>query len=1103
MLNIQKASAGSGKTYTLVKEYIILLLGYKDENGVNHLHNNKVHESHRAILAVTFTNKATNEMKERIVRELSILADKEIISKSPYLKDLCTFFNTTQDEVCNVAKKALWELLHDFTSFNVSTLDSFFQNILRTFAREAEVAYNYNIELRDEYAVRVGVNNLVSSLNRNSDKDNRQLHNWLKLYLRNQVENGKSWNIFSDSSGLQEFAKQLSSELFKRFREELNEYLNNKDKILAFQKELSAHIDNCIKDQWNVAQEFYKLLIDNNLPSEGLNSRGHIFGFTKIVETKIVEMPLGFYKISDDCNNWFTRKYILPDDLSYNFIQQIIALANRVNDIKSTYLTYEAMRKDLFALGLLGDISKNIEDFRKENDIILLSDTNELLHKIISEDDTPFIYERVGIWIKHFLIDEFQDTSKMQWINMKPLLSESLANSNESLIIGDEKQSIYRFRNADPSLLQKQVFIDFNGRIANNDTINRCSTNWRSAANIVKFNNTLFSILPGLIQEEYESSKILDTYSNVIQLFSSKEEGHVKVEFINNDKENSEKWTDVVLQRIPILVDELIQQGYHQNDIAILVNKRVEGEQIIDAIFNCDKTLIKSNLEVISDEALLLRKSPAIRLIISILRYLDNATPVMDNHSEVKETPEEKDLRSIPILLQRYENSINEGKNIADAFAECFDQNNNDTSSIDSTISLLNNELSSLVLTTEAIIRKYIKPRALEAENAYLQAFQDIVIDFTAHNTSSIHLFLKWWDSHSDKFAIASPTDLDAINVMTIHKSKGLEFPCVIIPFCNWELNQNRGYMWTKPILPDEFPTEIIPPILPIAYEKGLLDTAFKTEYLKNCADNIIDTLNKTYVAFTRASKEMFIFAPSNQQKERISLLPSIDCATPEKVQQIKDSIIDRCNDNNPDIAIALKEYINNDILEIGSPIYVSENNSKKDSSEMFTMTSYAPCNTITGLKYDLPDTLNENPRTKGTLLHKVLSMIKYESDIPRILKLCKARGIINEDDAKSVFSIIIKGLQNQEAQMWFIKGNRVLNERTITKDGNTYRPDRIIVTPSGETIIIDYKFGAMHSPTYHTQVQNYISLIRDAGHQHVTGKIWYPLENLIETITV
>lgn len=1098
MLNIQKASAGSGKTYTLVKEYIMLLLGYKDENGVNRLHSNKVREAHRAILAVTFTNKATNEMKQRIVQELAVLSSRRKVSESPYVRDLCGYFNTTEEDLSKVAEKALWELLHDFTSFNISTLDSFFQNILRTFAREAEVTYSYDIELHDEYAVRVGVNSLVSSLSRNSGKENRQLHNWLKLYMRNQVEKGNGWNIFSDSSGLFNLAKQLNTELFKRHREELKEYLSDKERLSTFQKELSVKIDSSIKQKYEVAVMFRNLLDECALPLDGLNKNGHINGFTKITDKEDISLPPGFYKINEDCGNWFKKAVARPEDLSYDFVQQIIKFAERIYEIEMISATYDAMRQNLFALGLLGDIDKNIENFRKENDLILLSDTNELLKKIISEEDTPFIYERVGIWLKHFLIDEFQDTSKLQWVNMKPLLSESLANSHESLIIGDEKQSIYRFRNADPSLLQDQVFIDFKGRIANSDTIDRCSTNWRSAENIVKFNNTLFSLLPEIIEQDCSSPKISKTYSNVIQLIASKKKGYVKIEFVDN--EDDKKWNEVVLERIPHIVSDCLNRGYRQQDIAILVNRNDEGASVIDSLLNYSE----KKLNVVSDESLLLKNSPAIRLIISILKYLDNSLLPKSNHEEGVEGYDGDNLKSIPVILQRFESGINNGKTPSESLSECFDVHNN---AVDKNpLNLLNAELTSLVSITEAIIKQYIKPEAFESENAYIQAFQDIVIDFTAHSPSSIHSFLKWWEAHSANRSITSPAGIDAINVMTIHKSKGLEFPCVIIPFCDWGLNKGSNWLWSSPKLVENFPPRIVPPIIPLAFSKQLDATAFRAEYQDDSANNIVDTLNKTYVAFTRAADELMIFAPQSPTAGTIAgaILPALYSATIDKVQVIKDSLSEKCDTPDPGVVVALNEYIlSESLMEIGTAEEVVINSAKaekRNDSTTFVMESYIPSDTIKGLKYNLPDTLNENPRTKGMLYHKMLSMIRYESDLSHVIARSKAYGILTEDEAENVIAIITDGLQNEEVRTWFAKDNRVLNERTISKSGETYRPDRIIVTPAGETVVIDYKFGERHSKSHITQLLNYISIIREAGHTSVVGKLWYPLENHIET---
>lgn len=1013
MLTIHKASAGSGKTFTLAYEYIKLLLGCKIEGGEYQL-NKKAKSAHSSILAITFTNKATDEMKHRIIKELALLSKAN--NNSAYLNSLMGEFRTTAKEIEVAARDALRSLLNDFSNFNVSTIDSFFQNILRVFAREADVPYNYDIELRDSYAIAVGINDLLSSLN--TQKRDSQLLSWLQQYMRNQIDNESSWNIFTEGEfdrggSLHSLARNLSNEDFKQHYEQLEAYLEDKTRIAKFQKLLQDKIRENRTLIKELADEC-KLYIERlGIDFDYISKTGGLYGFSKIInsDSKEVELPASFANAINTPEKWFVKSKTKGLSLSADAIDRIGEFIQGVLNATKINKTYNLICENLYALGLLGDISSYVFKFRNENNLILLSDTNELLRRIINDDDTPFIYERVGIRLNHFLIDEFQDTSRLQWQNMKPLLSQSLGSDNDNLVIGDVKQSIYRFRNADPSLLQSQINIDFQGKI-DKGTFSM-DTNWRSARNIIEFNNQLFKSLAQNLQ-------CTTVYDSVSQKVASKKDGYVEISFVE-DSINQE-WRDAVLDELPERIITMLNNGMRQKDIAILVNKHKEGAEIIKCLLEYNKRDANANINVISDESLLLKNSPAIRLIINQLKEINN--------SNTKNA-------DILALHKEYEQAIE----------------------------LTNVYGSSLISITEFIISK-ISDDLRVTESAYIQAFQDVIIDFSARKIPTTYHFIKWWGENGDKLTINSPSSMDAINVMTIHKSKGLEFPVIIIPFCDWEFDSGRGLIWEQAKVADDIAAELIPPIVPIRYTKKLADTFYADEYNMVSHENIVDTLNKTYVAFTRAGEELLIYTPAKAKKGCISEQLGMMYNLPKYI---------------------LGEQQNHNVTD-GSAI---------TSIPPEVISDYIVAEKLPKLHFKLPTLLEDNPREHGILLHKIFSLVDYADNIDSVVRQCQTNGLLKDENVDKLIEFIAKAI-NQSAltQSWFAHGNQILKERAVISNGKLKRPDRIVIDSDNNVTIIDYKFGSQYPEKYKQQVAEYISILRNAGFKNVTGYLWYPSEN-------
>lgn len=1113
MIYVYKASAGSGKTFRLVRQYLKLLLGKKQTNGEYRL-NGQPGLAHRSILAITFTNKATNEMKSRIIQELDTLRNKD--AKQEHMDYLTKELHTTPEKIHAAAEVALKGLLHDYTNFNVSTIDTFFQLILRTFAYESELSYNYNVELSLDYVTSVGISDLKQSLQlKSKDKDIHLLISWLEEFMMDKIRKGNSWNIFNQSTDsygttLYSFAKNLSNEKVQQNQERLEYFLQNKSKITDFCKllkekeneewdKVKRNVDrfNAITADFPFSRDINPVAALAQQQFNGLDKKKQKSAFSKIGNEKKM-FTKKVWESGAEARSGEMRDCL--EDLRQSFA--------KLN-------TYDLITEQLYYLGLLGDIQSNIRQFTADNNLVMLSDTNEMLKKIISEDDAPFIYERVGVRLEHFLIDEFQDTSQMQWENMLPLIRNSLANGNDSLIIGDVKQSIYRFRNSDPRLLKEQIYRDFpkESIVSEGDDI-ESNTNWRSSRHVIQWNNTFFTILANMLGMQ-------DIYSNVIQQVAKKNWdnlGHVRIEQLEKVDKTE---TDPGLVRMIDDIYSLLDHGYSQKDITILVNTNKEGETVISHLLKHNETNQdpdKAVLSVVSEESLLIKNSPAVKIIVSILAELDNS-----NGNKTDDNGENRLAgKNLALIRSRFDYYANNDptKTISEAFEAAL----NETEAIDAKALLSSGDCAGLDAIVNHIISAYISDEMRRENTAYIQAFQDCVIAYMANYGSNLHMFLKWWDEVKTKRSISSSDDIDAIKVMTVHKSKGLEFPCVIIPFCDWEFDKG-GQEWISQTAelanalgikdPDK-----LPPILPIK-RSGDTENLFSKEFEELKHDSVMDSLNKTYVAFTRAVNELIVyFKETKVDEEGIKNMPqalmsvfgtnqtTVTALLKDNAQRVKDQNKGKSIDDivaiYSNLTIAPNEYYNNGIFELGtSTTKEKKDKEAKTENRRHTMPAYEVINRPEIWQFDLPDLIMEQRDSlqyRGIVLHNIMRKIHVAADKDHVIRTFKERGLINKKEMEEFNEIITRGLNNPDAAVWFQKGNKLLQERTIVnEEGKEYRPDRVVRTPDGRTIVIDYKFGEAENKKYITQVRNYMNIISKATSGcHPEGYVWYVTEEKI-----
>lgn len=1075
MLTIYRASAGAGKTHKLTGEYLTLLF-----TGPG---------AYRRILAVTFTNKATDEMKSRIIDELYRLASGQ---KSDYLKLLQSEYSLTDVQVRRQAKKILIDILHDYSAFNISTIDRFFQQTMRAFTREIGLQGGYGIEMDQELVLTTAIDQLLGGLEKPESKD---LLGWLLRFGEDKIESGGEWNLRKDIMAL---SREVFKESYKSFSEEVGRDIADKKALENYKNELYGIIRSIETEAKTLGERGMALLNKYALqPSDFKGgSRSPMMFLQKLIQGEMKPPSATFLGLADNLEGCFTKttplgtRQIIGCVFEEGLNDCIKAIISLFSDLTAYYTAKEIVRY-YYTLGILTDVSRQIAAYREEKNIMLIADTTELLNKVIDGSDAPFIYEKTGTQVDHYMIDEFQDTSGMQWYNFRPLIRESLAHVRKNLIVGDVKQSIYRFRNSDWKLLDEQVRMDFAGEEVKEDTL---KDNWRSGRFIVEFNNALFTAVPGVLQSLYNEAlftsslteeertaymtKIMAAYARSFQRVPApfrEKEGHVRIEFI--PREEDKEWKEEAVNRLPGVLEQLQENGYALKDIAILVRTNREGAVVADTLLTYKEQHPDSRYgyDIISDDALFVSGSSAVRFLLSLLRYLKN--------------PDDRTTERIALYSYYVLKGSLEGE---DAFPPPI------------VTELRSLSRQSLYEITEGLFRLFSECFPAN-EQVFIQAFLDMVSEYAQKESADLDRFLKWWEESGHKKTIATPDAQNAIRILTVHKSKGLGFKAVVIPFGDWEIDHKP----TKPVIlwchPRQKPFDRLH-LVPVRYGQGLGNTIFAEDYFRERLHAFIDNLNTLYVAFTRAKEELVVFAPRPKKIKEGS-------GEVEKITSMADALWEGLytgmeDTREGDSLLLLPEYFDTEagLFELGKwwkP--ESRCNDMQDMVEMpmAGLTSISPDERLQLRLHEKGFFFDNAVRKHGALMHQILSKVRTGTDVPVAVESYRSEGIIDREEATLLIVKLNELLNLPDVSSWYDGSARVLNEVNILfGEGKTKRPDRVMINGK-KVIVVDYKFGEHEEKRYHHQVRTYLKLIRKMGYEEVKGYLWYVELNKIDPVNL
>lgn len=1110
-LTVYRASAGSGKTFTLAVEYISLLV--KDPENYQH------------ILAVTFTNKATQEMKMRILSQLYGIANS-LQSSQQYFNKVKEKTNMPDAVIRNNARAALTLLIHRYNNFRILTIDAFFQQVLRNLAHELGQTANLRVDLNNEEITEKAVDQMIESLEKG-----QPVLQWISTYINNSIEDDNGWNIIGK---IKTFGTNIFKDFYKAHEANLKEQLSNADDFKVYETTLRKRRNDIRKTFNSKARSILNEIKNANLDIPS-NYRSGLYKYlTDSAIAPLTNKPLkaGVLKANESPQNWTSSKCAKADK------QQIQTLAAEVlsaqlseliaynNDNWNEFQSIQLTLSHLSELRLLHAIADAVDNLTKDTNRFMLSNTQALLKELIADSDTPFIFERIGARLKHVMIDEFQDTSTIQWQNFQVLLANCMAQElSQNLIVGDIKQSVYRWRQGDWGILNN-IEKSFAHQKIRLETLDY---NYRSEKRIIDFNNAFWeqcvaNTAKEVAQDDAEKAEIVQkAYEDVAQkTHKTTENGFVKISLYP-----SKNMKEAVLEELIETIKELFNNGYggkNQSKIAILVRSKSNIQDIVNALLQS----FGNEINIVSDEAFRLDASLSVNIIVSAMHLLTHPDDVLTRGKLVKLYNQEvlkKPLTDTDLLV-----SINESNNID---TKNIDKKERRKLATEQQMAKLNSQLPpEYVANRELLLGLPIVDLVdklfmlfgldqLEGQSSYICTLYDTLNDFLKDHTADIDDFINEWENSLSSKTIQSD-EIEGIRIMTIHKSKGLEFDNVIIPFCNWEM-EKKGTLWcetkNKPAPYNKLP------LLPIDFSRDkLIGTVFEDDYKEEHFQNIVDNLNLLYVAFTRASKNLFVFG-LRQGKTTLDNIAkgtppgnrsyAIELALRQVSEQLEGSSLSFPDDIGSEIhfeyGTLVPETHEKEHAVADNPFLI------KPDKHIVSIATYPQAATFKqsnkSIEFVKGEDVDPSDRTRyikiGNVLHQLFSTIYTTADIPARLNELEQQGIIYNDEITSaqLRTRIEDAITNPQVQEWFSKRWQLYNECTIleyNKDTNEveeHRPDRVM-TDGKEFVVVDFKFGKEREE-YKKQVQQYMEILIRMGHKKVSGYLWYVVKNNVVEVNI
>ena len=1052
--SLYDASAGSGKTYTLTKEYLKILF------------NSPTNDAYKKILAITFTNKAVEEMKSRIIDNLYDFSKENTSEKAMMLlKDIAKETGLSVTTIKDKAKAIIKNIIHNYAAFGISTIDKFTHKVIRAFAQDLNLPTNFEVSLDTDALLQEAVDLLISKVG-----EEQILTDLLIEFTKNKTDEDKNWDI---SKELFEVSKLITNE-------------NNANELTQFEDKTF--------DDFNHIKNVLKSKIEETI-QETIENGKQILLF---IAENGVEMDSFQKYFTDHLNNIANnelkptqKKYFIPEDIKIKKGAKDAAIIESIVDeilhkLAKTYALYgkisfyQAFLQNINPLSLLNTIHLEFKNIQEEKNILSISDFNKIIFNEIQNQPAPFIYERLGEKYRHFFIDEFQDTSIMQWKNLIPLIDNAVASEENGvkgtlMLVGDPKQSIYRWRGG-----KVEQFIKLSKTDNPNDLdeypfsnkekeVFRLGTNYRSYSEVISFNNRFFAHLSSkFFNEDYADLYLNHSHQEI----NSKLGGYVNLSFIEVSKEENEEFfsefdedntynakTKYYLSKTLETIKSVKEKGFQYKDVVLLTRKKSDGVALANF-------LTENQVPILSSETLLIQNATEVKLIINLLKYLKS----------------NKDQESKAYVLYYIAKNLQKEYSTHDFIALTKDLSEVELESflkkLDISISFQNCRKKSLYEAVEIIVDIFIQEKT---NTSYVQYFLDLVLERDSKLQSSISDFLEYWEKTGFQKSIPSPEGNDAIRIMTIHKSKGLEFPVVIYPFADEDFNRKiRNKIWVDFDENEEieFPKALVNSKKEVV-EYG--EKAKETYETKN-QEEILDIINVLYVALTRAEEQLYVI--SNHLLNKSGLPDNLSSYFIEYLQNI--GMYDETK----------LEY------EFGNPAKCSvEIHEVKEQKTISLVKEKLNSSSIKIAQREalMWNTDQQQAIEFGNILHEIMSFIVVKVDSDFAIQKAIENGLITISQ-KELFQDKVEQIIAEPNLIEFFNGNGVVyNEETILKNGyKNLKPDRVVVF-NNEVYLLDYKTGEKNQK-HQNQINEYAFALQEMNYT-IAKKVLVYIGEKIEVV--